>query len=153
MTIAILIIGRQENGTMEFSDWFQNRLLHPKLNLFQEIGGIASTSIKFYYCSRFFTILRFLSPEEIRYVPRRAWKKSAARAYEPFGGFFVDIPGRVLDLNLLFDRYIQNFNDCSRSVYSCNGKLTLDEILSKAKSRKNVIKQFNSGKKDRCGIL
>ena len=64
MTIAILIIGRQENGTMEFSDWFQNRLLHPKLNLFQEIGGIASTSIKFYSCTRFFTILRFLYHDE-----------------------------------------------------------------------------------------
>ena len=153
MTIAILIIGRQEKGTMEFSDWFHSRLLNSKLNFFQEIGGFQSTSVKFYSLSRFYQIMRFLTPGDISYVPRRAWRQSAARAFQPFGGFFVDIPGRVLDLNLLFDRYIQNFNECSRSVYFCNGKLTLDEILSKAKSRKNVIKQFNSGKKDKCGIL
>ena len=54
MTIAILIIGRQEKGTMEFSDWFKSRLLHSKLNIFQEIGGFQSTSVKFYALSRFY---------------------------------------------------------------------------------------------------
>ena len=57
MTIAILIIGRQEKGTMEFSVWFHSRLLNSKLNFFQEIGGFQSTSVKFYALSRFYQIM------------------------------------------------------------------------------------------------
>ena len=153
MTIAILIMGRQECGTMEFSDWMKTRLLNPKLNIFDDIGGIPSTSIKFFSCNRFYQILRFLTPGELRTVPRQAWKKSSARAHQPFGGFFVNIPGRTLDLNLLLDGFIQKFNECSRNVYKCSGKLTLDEILSKCKSRRCTIKMYNSGKKDKVGIL
>ena len=153
MTIAILIIGKQECGTMEFADWIKTRLLNPRLNIFQEIGGIPSTSIQFFSCTRFYQIIRFLTPGDLQYVQRRAWKKSSARAHEPFGGFFTNMPGQTLDLNLLFDGFIQNFNECSRNVYSCNGKLTLDEILSKAKSRRCDIKMYNSGKKDKVGIL
>ena len=152
MTIAILILGKQEKGTMEFSVWFQNRLRSP-LNMFQEIGGFSSANVKFISCSRFFQVLRFLSPGPIQYVQRRAWKKSSARVHQPYGGYFVNLNGPILDLNLLFDRYISNFNDNSRSVYQCSGKLTIDEILSKSKSRQNILKQYNSSKRDKIGCL
>ena len=38
MVLAILIIGKQEKGTMEFRDWYKNRLL-ARINMFAEVGG------------------------------------------------------------------------------------------------------------------
>lgn len=153
MTIAILIIGRQENGTMEFSLWYKNRLLNPNINMFQEIGGISSAAIKFLSITRFFQILRFLSPGKIKYIIKKGWKKSSAVAHQLHGGYFVNLNERTLDLNLLFDKYVNAFNANSRSVYKCNGTVTLDEILSACKSRRNLIKQYNVGKRDKIGIL
>ena len=152
MVLAILIIGKQEKGTMEFRMWFKNRLLS-RINMFSEIGGFPSYNVNFISCTRFYQILRFLSPGAIQYVPRQAWKKSSASNYQPFGGYFVNLNGRVLDLNLLFDRYVTDFNNNSRSVYNCSGTITLDEILSKSKSRKNPLKQYNASKRDRIGVL
>ena len=57
MTMAILILGKQEKGTMEFSVWFQSRLRSP-LNMFREIGGFSSVNVKFISYSRFSQILR-----------------------------------------------------------------------------------------------
>ena len=152
MVIAILIIGKHEKGSMEFSIWYKNRLLS-QINMFSEIGGISSAQINFLSCSRFFQSLRFLTPGDLQYVPRQAWKKSSAQAHQPFGGFFTNLNGRVLNLNVLFDRYVSNFNESSRSIYLPSGKLTIDEILSKNKSRKNPVKQYNASKRDKIGIL
>ena len=152
MVIAILIIGKQEKGSMDFHIWFKNRLLS-QLNMFSEIGGISSANIDFLSCSRFYQVLRFLTPGALEYVPRQAWKKSSAVRHQPFGGFFENLTGRVLNLNVLFDRYVSNFNESSRSVYLPSGILTIDEILSKSKSRKNPVKQFNATKRDKIGIL
>ena len=152
MVLAILIIGKQENGTMEFRDWYRNRLL-TRINMFAEIGGCPSYNVKFISCCRFYQILRFLTPGALEYVPRQAWKRSSAAAHRPFGGYFVPLNGRVLDLNLLFDRYVTNFNNNSRSVYNSSGRLTIDEILSKSKSRNNDLKQYNASKRDRIGVL
>ena len=137
---------------MEFRMWYKNRLLS-RLDMFSEIGGFPSYNVNFISCCRFYQILRFLCPGAIQYVPRQAWKKSSASNYQPFGGYFVNLNGRVLDLNLLFDRYVTDFNNNSRSVYNCSGTITLDEILSKSKSRKNPLKQYNASKRDRIGVL
>ena len=152
MVIAILIIGKQEKGTLEFANWFKNRLLS-RQNFFQEIGGFSSVNVNFISVTRFYQILRFLSPGAIQYVQRRAWKRSSAVRHQPFGGFFENVRGQVLDLNILFDRFVTNFNNNSRSVYNCSGTLSLDEILSKAKSRSNDLKQYNPNKRDKVGIL
>ena len=93
------------------------------------------------------TRLRFLSPGEMKFVPRKIWKKSTSVQYQPDGGYFRTVNSQVLDLTLLFGDFIKQFNENSRSVYSASGFLTLDEILSKAKSRKNPIKQYNQSKK------
>ena len=152
MVLAILILGKQEKGTMEFRDWYKNRL-SARINMFAEIGGCPSYNIKFISVCRFYQILRFLTPGALQYVPRQAWKRSSAAAHAPFGGYFVPLSGRVLDLNVLFDRYVTNFNNNSRSVYNSSGKLTIDEILSKSKSRNNDLKQYNASKRDRIGVL
>ena len=80
MVLAILIIGKQEKGTMEFRMWYKNRLLS-RINMFSEIGGFPSYNVNFISCTRFYQILRFLSPGAIQYVPRQAWKKSSASTY------------------------------------------------------------------------
>ena len=89
----------------------------------------------------------------MKFVPRKIWKKSTSVQYQPAGGYFRTLNSQVLDLTLLFGDFIKQFNENSRSVYSATGFLTLDEILSKAKSRKNPVKQYNQTKKDRLGIL
>ena len=94
-----------------------------------------------------------MCPGEIRLVQRKAWKNSAAARYQPEGGYFTELNSQVLDLNLLFNDFIAHFNENSQSVYRCSGYVTLDEILSKAKSRKNPLKQYNCTKKDKLGIL
>ena len=96
---------------------------------------------------------RFLCPGEIKYIKKKAWKNSTAARYQPEGGFFTELDSDTLDLTLLFGDLIRQFNENSQSVYSSSGYVTLDEILSKAKSRKNLIKQYNQGKKDKVGIL
>ena len=82
MVIAILIIGKQEKGTLEFANWFKNRLLS-RQNFFQEIGGFSSVNVNFISVTRFYQILRFLSPGAIQYVQRRAWKRSSAVRHQP----------------------------------------------------------------------
>ena len=71
MVLAILILGKQEKGTMEFRDWYKNRL-SARINMFAEIGGCPSYNIKFISVCRFYQILRFLTPGALQYVPRQA---------------------------------------------------------------------------------
>ena len=59
MVLAILILGKQEKGTMEFRMWYKNRLLS-RLDMFSEIGGFPSYNVNFISCCRFYQILRFL---------------------------------------------------------------------------------------------
>ena len=94
-----------------------------------------------------------MTPGELKFIPRKLWKKSSAARYQPAGGYFVTLNSQILDLNLLLDDYINQFNENSKSVYLPSGYVTLDEILSKAKSRKCIIKQYNCSKKDKLGIL
>ena len=121
--------------------------------MFSEIGGLSSSTIQFLSYDRFMKILRFLVPGELKYTTRRVWRKSSAMAHRELGGYFQACNSLVLDLGCLFNSYIQNFNENSRSIYKCSGNLTLDEILSKSKSRKNVIRQYNGSKKDKIGCL
>ena len=94
-----------------------------------------------------------MTPGELKFIPRKHWKKFTAAQYQPQGGFYVTSDARILDLNLLLDDFINQFNENSKSVYRPSGYVTLDEILSKAKSRKCIIKQYNCSKKDKLGIL
>ena len=89
----------------------------------------------------------------MKFIRRKHWRKSSAAQYQPEGGYFVTVNTSVLDLNLLFDDFINQFNENSISIYLPSGYVTLDEILSKAKSRRNALKQYNATKKDKLGIL
>ena len=152
LTIAILILGNHECGGMPFKQWFKTRL-HSSINMFDSIGGLNSSDVKFLPYYRFMKILKFLCSGPISYVTRKIWKKSSAMAHRERGGFFVDGNTRTLDLDALFRPFIELFNANSKSVYKSSGWVCLDEILSKSKSRKNPIKMYNGGKKDKTGML
>ena len=55
MVLAILIIGKQEKGTMEFRDWYKNRLAS-RINMFAEIGGCPSYNVKF-ICTNILSVI------------------------------------------------------------------------------------------------
>ena len=73
--------------------------------------------------------------------------------YRETGGYFVDGSTQTLDLHLLFRPFIELFNSNSKSVYKCSGRICLDEILSKSRSRKNPVRQYNASKHDKVGLL
>ena len=98
-------------------------------------------------------ILRFLASGPIQYVNRKIWKKSSSVNYRETGGYFIDGTSRTLDLHVLFRPFIELFNTNSKSVYKCSGRVCLDEVLSKSRSRKNQIRQYNSSKRDKVGFL
>ena len=58
LTIAILILGNHECGNMPFERWFKTRL-HSSINMFDSIGGLNSSDVKFLSHYRFMKILKF----------------------------------------------------------------------------------------------
>ena len=52
LTIAILILGNHECGGMPFKQWFKTRL-HSSINMFDSIGGLNSSDVKFLPYYRF----------------------------------------------------------------------------------------------------
>ena len=90
----------------------------------------------------------------MEYVDKKQWKKSAAQAYQPAGGYFETVynpnnPTVACQVqNLTHLRALEkNFNERSKRfcLPDADDGLAIDEILVKSLSFRNPMRTYNKG--------
>ena len=108
---------------------------------------------------RFLLIGKFLRfGGDLVFIDKMEWKSRKGQQFAATGGFWqpvlhteTGLPVQVPNVFSMFEQSIKLINEINMSFYENSGKLGIDELMVKARSKKMPFRTFNAGKSDKWG--